>query len=142
MRQTRIFWWTFLLATSFAYAEAPRHVRRFPKTIYLSEIPLNTTYGNGNTWTGWTGRWVDWPLMVDRSIPYIEGRQYRVTWPDLRRTLTEMGLGGMDGATFNVARRENGLMIAPLRYDCAAWFGGRKGRLFKGLIRNVRIDYR
>lgn len=101
-----------VVLSAFAYAEAPRHVRRFHKTIYLAELPLNTTYGNGNTWTGWTGRWVDWPLMVDRSIPYVEGIQYRVTWPDLRRTLTEMGLGGMDGATFNVALRENGLLIA------------------------------
>ena len=77
-----------------AYAEAPRHVRHFPRTLYFSEIPLNTTYGNGNMWSGWTGRWVDWPLMIDRSIPYIEGRHYRVTWPDLLRTLTEMKLGG------------------------------------------------
>ena len=45
-----------LLTTAFAYGEAPCHVRRFPKTIYLAEIPLNTTYGNGNTGAGWTGR--------------------------------------------------------------------------------------
>ena len=94
-----------------ACGEAPRHVRRFPRTLYFAEIPLNTTYGNGNIWTGWTGRWTDWPLMIDRSIPYIEGRHYRVTWPDLLRTLTEMKLGGMDAATYNVARRENGMLI-------------------------------
>lgn len=95
-----------------ACAEPPRHVRRFPKTVYLAEIPLNTTYGNGNSWTGWTSRWTDGPLTIDRSLGYIEGRQYRVTWPDLLRTLEEMRRGGMDGATFNVARRENGQMIA------------------------------
>ena len=99
-------------ALSSAFAEPPRHVRRFPRTLYFAEIPLVTTYGNGNPWTGWTGRWVDWPLMVDRSIPYKEGYQYYVTWPDLLRTLTEMGLGGMDGATFNVAGRNNDLLIA------------------------------
>jgi len=85
--------------------------RRFPKTIYLAEIPLVTTYSNGNPWTGWTSRWVDWPLMIDRSIEYVEGRQYRVTWPDLKRTLTEMREGGMDGATFNVANRNLDTLI-------------------------------
>ena len=93
------------------YADSPKHVRRFPRTLYFAEIPLNTTYGNGNTWCGWTGRWVDWPLMVDRTIPYKTGYQYQVTWPDLLRTFTEMHLGGMDAATFNVARRNNDQMI-------------------------------
>ena len=95
-----------------ALADAPRHVRRFPKTIYLAEIPLVTTYSNGNMWTGWTGRWVDWPLMVDRSLGYLEGYQYWTTWPDFLRTLTEMREGGIDGATFNVAGRHNAKMIA------------------------------
>ena len=93
-------------------ADAPQHVRRFPKTLYFAEIPLVTTYSNGNMWTGWTGRWVDWPLMVDRSISYVEGVQYRETWPDLVRTLSEMRDGGMDGATFNVAGRHNSKMVA------------------------------
>lgn len=97
---------------SVALADAPRHVRRLPKTLYFCEIPLVTTYSNGNIWPGWTGRWVDWPLMVDRSIRYTEGVQYRVTWPDLLRTLTEMREGGIDGATFNVAGSHNSRMIA------------------------------
>ena len=64
----------------------PAHRRRFPRTVYLTEIPLVTTYSNGNPWMGWTGRWIDWPLMVDRSLEYVEGYQYRVTWPGATST--------------------------------------------------------
>ena len=92
-------------------ASHARHVRRFSRTVYLAEIPLMTTYSNGNSWTGWTSRWTDWPLTVDRSLGYLEGRQYHVTWPDLRRTLTEMGEGGMDGATFNMGKYANPELI-------------------------------
>ena len=108
--------WSWILslmaaATSVAVAGSPRHTRQFPRTLYFAEIPLVTTYSNGNSWTGWTSRWVDWPLMTDRAIPYQEGYQYRVTWPDLLRTLTEMREGGIDGATFNVAGRNNDNLI-------------------------------
>jgi hypothetical protein len=84
---------------------APPRTRRFPRVLYLVEMPLSTTYSNGNTWTGWTGRWVDWPLMVDRSVTYSVGDYYSVTWPDLERTFLEMREGGLDGAIFNVSRR-------------------------------------
>ena len=103
-----------------AQTAAPRHRRLFPRTLYLTEIPLVTTYSNGNPWTGWNGRWVDWPLTVDRSIRYVEGVQYRVTWPDLRRTFEEMAAGGMDGTTFNVASRNLDTLIveALARGEC------------------------
>ena len=93
------------LSASLAAAPAATDAEVRKRTALFAEIPLVTTYSNGNPWLGWCSRWVDWPLTVDRSIPYIEGRQYRVTWPDLRRTLEEMRLGGLDGATFNVSRR-------------------------------------
>ncbi len=90
----------------------PAHHRHFPRTLYLTEIPLVTTYSNGNPWTGWTGRWIDWPIMVDRSIGYVEGVQYRVLWPDFKRTLEEIADGGLDGTTFNVASRNLDQLIA------------------------------
>lgn len=42
--------------------------------------------------------------MIDRSFPYFTGRPYRISVPDLRRTLDEMRDGGMDGATFNASQ--------------------------------------
>ena len=103
---------TILALAATQLPAAPRHRRQFPRTLYLAEIPLVTTYSNGNSWMGWTGRWVDWPLTVDRSLGYVEGVQYRVTWPDLRRTFEEMAEGGMDGASFNVASRNLDTLIA------------------------------
>ena len=31
--------------------------------------------------------------------------------------------------------------VPPGRFDSPCWFGGRKGRLFKGLIRNIRCTH-
>ena len=99
----------FALALVSAVPEAglsgPPRTRLFGRTLYLVELPLSSSYSNGNTWTGWAGRWVDWPLTVDRSVGYREGAYYQVTWPDFRRTLQEIGDGGLDGAVFNVSRR-------------------------------------
>ena len=101
------------VSASFAAAlPAPAHHRHFERTAFFSEIPLWASYSNGNIWTGWTSRWTDWPLTVDRSLEYIEGIQYNVTWPDFRRTLEEMRLGGIDGATFNITSRRLSTMIA------------------------------
>ena len=84
---------------------APPRSRRTAGVPYFVELPLSSMYSNGNTWTGWTGRWVDWPLMIDRSIEYVVGSYYCATWPDFRKSLQEMHEGGLDGAVFNVSRR-------------------------------------
>lgn len=79
--------------------------RMTDRTVFLCEIPLAIAYSNGNHWNGYTGRWTDGPLMIDRSLTYWEGQYGCVTWQDLWRTLDEMRLTGIDACTFNVSKR-------------------------------------
>lgn len=96
---------TALSAFSGPRDRGPEHRRLFKRTVYLTEIPLAHAYSNGNLWTGYAHRWTDWPLMVDRSLQYIPGYNYRHTIPDMQRTLREIRDAGIDGAIFNVTAR-------------------------------------
>ena len=105
--------------------EIAARVRMTDRTVFLCEIPLVTTYSNGNLWTGYAGRWTDGPLLIDRKLDYIPGQYYRVTAPDLWRTLEEMRLNGIDAATFNVHTKGLDIVVS----DCC-----RKGRTPAGLV--------
>ena len=111
---------TAVLFASVAIADlvpiAPIQPRHFAKTVHLAEIPLAHPYSNGNIWTGYAHRWTDWPLMIDRSLPYFTGRPYQMSVPDLRRTLDEMRDGGMDGATFNASLRSMAQLVNDIAY--------------------------
>ena len=74
------------------------------KTKFFAEIPLSTTYANGNMWTGWAGRWADSLLTIDRDAGFPPDTYYRVTLPSMLTTLGEMVSYGLDGATFNCDR--------------------------------------
>ena len=75
-------------------------------TLYLAEIPLSSTYSNGNPWLGWSGRWLDWPLMVDRSLAYREGYYNQAVKDDFARTLGDIAdYGCFDGFTYNADRK-------------------------------------
>ena len=89
--------------------------RMTDRAVFLCEIPLAIAYSNGNHWNGYTGRWTDGPLMIDRSFTYQEGEYGCVSWPDLWRTLEEMRLTGMDACTFNVSKRRMDEAVA----DCS-----------------------
>ena len=80
------------------------HQRIADRTLFLAESPLSTTYSNGNMWTGYTSRWLDMPLVLDRSIKYLPGRYYQVTASDFRKTLELMSSYGLDGVVFNQSR--------------------------------------
>ena len=75
--------------------------RVLDRTLFLSEIPLSTTYSNGDMWTGFAGRWTDWPLLLNRTVRYEPGNYYRISTADLSFTLEQMRSYGLDGATFN-----------------------------------------
>src|SRR5574344_41360 len=92
----------------------PEHHRLFKRTVYLAEIPLAHAYSNGNLWTGYAHRWTDWPLMIDRSLKYYPGYNYRHTIPDMQRTLKEIRLAGIDGAIFNAKTRWWALKVAEI----------------------------
>lgn len=81
---------------------AQRRVGR--KTKFFSEIPLATTYANGNMWTGWAGRWTDALLLVDREAGFPPNIYYRVTTKSMMTTLSEMKSYKLDGAIFNADR--------------------------------------
>ena len=74
------------------------------KTKFLAEIPLSTTYANGNMWTGWAGRWADNLLMVNRTAGFPPNTYYRVTTASMMTTLSEMVSYKLDGASFNCDR--------------------------------------
>ncbi len=74
------------------------------KTKFLAEIPLSTTYACGNMWTGWSGRWADNLLLVNRSAGYLTNNYYRVTTDSMLTTLKEMQSYKLDGADFNCDR--------------------------------------
>ena len=74
------------------------------KTKFFAEIPLSTTYANGNMWTGWAGRWADSLLTVNREAGFPPDTYYRVTLPSMLTTLGDMASYGLDGATFNCDR--------------------------------------
>ena len=82
------------------------------RPVYLAEIPLVCSYSNGNCWMGWAGRWTDWPLTVDRTLPYIEGSSYQVSDRDFKRTLEEIRKHDIDGCTFNVQNENLDRIIA------------------------------
>ena len=152
MSSDRILWYdlpimkrlAFLLAafcvSVAAFADGPLAIaqrkRLGDRTVFLCEIPLATTYSNGNLWTGYAGRWTDGPLMIDRTLGYFPGYYYTVTWQDLWRTLDEMRLNGIDAATFNVHTRGLDRAVA----GCC-----REGRTPAGLVPDYppveRIDH-
>lgn len=75
-------------------------------TVWLTEIPLSSTYSNGNPWLGWSGRWTDGPLTVDRSLTYAEGRYNQAQVDDFATTIRQIaGYGCLDGLTYNADRR-------------------------------------
>jgi len=74
------------------------------KTKFFAEIPLSTTYANGNMWTGWAGRWADNLLMVNRTAGFPPNTYYRVTTASMMTTLSEMASYKLDGASFNCDR--------------------------------------
>ena len=55
-------------------------------------------------WTGWSGRWTDLPLVVDRQSGYDDGVRYRVRRASMEWTLREMASYDLDGATYNGTR--------------------------------------
>ncbi len=73
-------------------------------TRFFAEIPLATTYANGNMWTGWAGRWADSLLLVDRDEGYQPDVYYRVTTRSMMNTLELMKSYALDGAVFNADR--------------------------------------
>jgi len=76
------------------------------RTWFLVEIPLSSTYSNGNTWLGWSGRWTDYPLNVDRSLPYEEGKYNQASLPDFAKTLEKVAaFTALDGITYNADRK-------------------------------------
>lgn len=84
-------------------ADCPR--RASPcKTKFFAEIPLSTTYANGNMWTGWAGRWADSLLLVDRAAGFPPDIYYRVTTDSMLTTLSDMASYMLDGAVFNCDR--------------------------------------
>ena len=103
MRQVRLVWVAAgciaLLATRDLAAG-----RLLPGTRYFAEIPLSTTYANGNMWTGWAGRWADNLLMVNRTAGFPPNVYYRVTTASMMTTLSEMASYKLDGASFNCDR--------------------------------------
>ena len=97
---------------AFDFPQRPGRYEIQSKPVYLAEIPLVCTYSNGNCWMGWAGRWTDWPLMIDRSLPYKEGSTYQVCGDDFKRTLREIRLHDLDGCTFNVQNENLDRIIA------------------------------
>ena len=94
----------------------PEHHRLFKRTVYLAEIPLAHAYSNGNLWTGYAHRWTDWPLMIDRSLKYYPGYNYRHTIPDLQRQDEVVGAeGGRDLRAGPARRREVGARLPAQR---------------------------
>lgn len=83
---------------------APDAPKKVCKTRFFAEIPLSTTYANGNMWTGWAGRWTELPLLVDRESGYDWGTRYHVRRGSMEWTLREMASYGLDGATYNGTR--------------------------------------
>ena len=74
------------------------------RTRFFAEIPLATTYACGNMWTGWSGRWTEALLMVNREAGFPPDIYYRVTPQSLITTLQEMRDYGLDGAIYNCDR--------------------------------------
>ena len=94
----------FIILALVAAGCAPESPKKVCKTRFFAEIPLSTTYANGNMWTGWAGRWTELPLLVDRESGYDWGTRYRVRRGSMDWTLREMASYGLDGATYNGTR--------------------------------------
>lgn len=73
-------------------------------TKFFAEIPLSTTYANGNMWTGWAGRWTDSLLLVNRTAGFPSDIYYRVTTDSMLTTLSDIASYMLDGAVFNCDR--------------------------------------